>query len=58
MEELARLRTEFKRIGLNINQITKLFNSYPEPLQKATYAKLAFDNYLAIETKVDRLAVA
>ncbi len=55
MEELARLRTEIKRIGLNINQITKLFNSYPEPQRKAAYAKLAFDNYLGIESKVDRL---
>jgi hypothetical protein len=55
MEELARLRTEIKRIGFNINQITKLFNSYPEPQRKAAYAKLAFDNYLAIESKVDRL---
>jgi hypothetical protein len=55
MEELACLRTEIKRIGLNINQITKLFNSYPEPQRKAAYAKLAFDNYLMIESKVDRL---
>ena len=31
MEELANLRTEIRAIGININQITKLFNTYPEP---------------------------
>src|SRR5580658_6237139 len=55
MEELSHLRTEINLIGININQITKLFNSYPEPQRKAIYAKLAFDNYLRIESKVDRL---
>ena len=55
MEALSHLRTEINLIGININQITKLFNSYPEPQRKAIYAKLAFDNYLRIESKVDRL---
>ena len=55
MEELTRLRTEIKHVGVNINQITKKFNSYPEPQRKAFFAKLAFQQYLAIESKIDRL---
>ena len=55
MEELTRLRTEIKHIGVNINQITRKFNSYPEPQRKAFYAKMAFQEYLAIEPRIDRL---
>ena len=55
MEELSRLRTEIRAIGVNINQITHQFNTYPEPQLKAFYAKMAFQQYLAIESKVDRL---
>ena len=55
MEELTRLRTEIKAIGVNINQITRHFNTYPEPSRKALYAKLAFQEYLAIEPRIDRL---
>jgi hypothetical protein len=55
MEELARLRTEIVRIGVNINQITKVFNSYPERERKAFYGKLAFAQYSGIEAKIDRL---
>jgi hypothetical protein len=55
MEELARIRTEIMRIGVNINQITKTFNSYPERERKAFYAKLAFAQYSGIEAKIDCL---
>ena len=55
MEELTRLRTEIKHIGVNINQITRKFNTYPEPQRKAFYAKMAFQEYLAIEPRIDRL---
>lgn len=55
MEELARLRTEIRAIGVNINQITHQFNTYPEPQRKAFFAKMAFQQYLAIELKVDQL---
>jgi hypothetical protein len=55
MEELTRLRTEIKHIGVNINQITKKFNTYPDPQRQAFFAKVAFQQYLAIETKIDRL---
>ncbi|HVU96875.1 MAG TPA: plasmid mobilization relaxosome protein MobC [Puia sp.] len=55
MEELTRLRTEIKHIGVNINQITRKFNTYPEPQRKAFYAKMAFQEYLAIEPRINRL---
>jgi hypothetical protein len=55
MEELTRLRIELKHIGVNINQITRKFNTYPEPQRKAFYAKMAFQEYLAIEPRIDRL---
>lgn len=55
MEELASLRNEIRAIGININQITRLFNTYPEPRRKEFYAKTAFNEYLQIETKIDRL---
>jgi len=55
MEELANLRGEIKAIGVNINQITRLFNTYPQQQRKEFYAKTAFSEYLAIDSKIDRL---
>ncbi len=55
MEELANLRGQIRAIGVNINQITRLFNTYPEPRRKEFYAKTAFNEYLQIEAKIDRL---
>jgi len=55
MEELANLRGQIRSIGVNINQITRLFNTYPEPRRKEFYAKTAFNEYLQIEPKIDRL---
>jgi hypothetical protein len=55
MEELAALRSEIRAIGVNINQITRWFNTYPEPRQKEFYAKIAFGKYMALEGKIDRL---
>jgi hypothetical protein len=55
MEELADLRGQIRAIGVNINQITRLFNTYPEPRRKEFYAKTAFNEYLQIEVKIDRL---
>ncbi|TDW97069.1 plasmid mobilization protein [Dinghuibacter silviterrae] len=57
MEELALLRTELKAIGVNINQITHKFNTYPETTKKALYAKIAFEEYQAIDAKVNTLLV-
>lgn len=55
MEELASLRGQIRAIGVNINQITRLFNTYPEPRRKEFYAKTAFNEYLQLERKIDRL---
>ncbi len=48
MEELTANRSEIKAIGVNINQITRFFNTYPEPQRKVFYAKMAFQQYLAL----------
>lgn len=55
MEELAALRNEIRAIGVNINQITRWFNTYPAPKQKEFYAKIAFGKYVTLEDKIDRL---
>ena len=55
MEELAKLRSEIRAIGVNINQITRLFNTYPEPQRKALFAKMAFKEHQAIEPKIAEL---
>ena len=55
MEELAALRAELRSIGININQITRLFNTYPELRRKEFYAKIAFKEYVHIEGKIDQL---
>ncbi|BAV04461.1 hypothetical protein FLA_0452 [Filimonas lacunae] len=57
MQELVKIRTELKSIGININQITRLFNTYPEKTRKEFYAKTAFHQYTAIHNQVNRLYV-
>lgn len=57
MEELASIRAQLKYAGVNINQMTKRFHTYPELNTKAFYAKIAFEQYLAQQEKVDRLLV-
>jgi len=55
MEELGKLRGEIRAIGININQITRLFNTYPEPNRKALYAKMAFKEHQSLEPKITQL---
>jgi MobC-like protein len=55
MQELAQLRYEIRAIGVNVNQITHLFNTYPEPARKAAYAKIAFQEYLALQPKIEKV---
>ncbi len=55
MEELSRLRAEIRAIGVNINQITRLFNTYPEPRKKALYAAMAFREHQALEPLIKEL---
>jgi len=55
LEELARLRGEIRYIGVNINQITRHFNTYPEPIRKATFAKLAFEEYQKVQPRIEAI---
>ncbi len=55
MEELSLLRSEIRAIGVNINQITRWFNTYPEPQRKLFQSKLAFNEYRLLKSKIDRL---
>ena len=55
MEELAKHRTEINAIGVNINQITRHFNTYPDAIRKEYYAKTAFAAYLALQPKIERI---
>lgn len=55
MEELARIRKELKSIGININQLTKSFNSAGEEMHKAFYTIKVMEQYKPVEAKVDRL---
>jgi hypothetical protein len=57
LEELASLRAEIKAIGVNINQITKKFNTYPELKRKEFYGKIAFAEYMMLEAKIEKLLV-
>lgn len=55
MEELAANRAEIRAIGVNINQMAKLFNTYPELKPKIFYAKNGYEKYLRIEANIERL---
>jgi MobC-like protein len=54
LEELAALRGEIKAIGVNINQITRLFNTYKEDQKKEFFAKIGLKQYLRMEDKIDQ----
>lgn len=55
MEMLSAIRNELRAIGVNINQITRFFNSYPDARRKEFYAKTAFRTYLEIDSRVNQL---
>lgn len=55
MEELTRLRGELRAIGVNINQLTRYFNTYPEPRRKELYAAMAFKEYQAIQPTIEQI---
>jgi hypothetical protein len=40
---------------VNINQITRLFNTYPDKYRKEFYAKTAFSAYQALQPKIEQL---
>jgi hypothetical protein len=56
LEELAATRSEIRAIGVNINQITRYFNSYPEDDRKQFYAKVGLTKFILMEKKVDWLS--
>jgi len=55
MEELANLRMEIKAIGVNINQITKKFHTYPDSSRKEFYAKTAFSAYQDLQPRIEQI---
>jgi hypothetical protein len=55
MEELAANRAEIRSIGVNINQMAKLFNTYPELRPKVFYARNGYERFLQIEKNIDKL---
>lgn len=55
MEELAGIRKELKAIGVNINQITRQFNSSPDGNQKMFYALKVSEHYKKVDDKVSQL---
>ena len=55
IQEMGNLRTEIRSIGVNINQITRAFNSYPEPFIKLLYAKKAFAEYQHLQPLITQL---
>jgi hypothetical protein len=56
--ELAGIRRELRAIGVNINQVTKAFNSTDIPGQKIYEALKILDEFKAVSTKVDALLEA
>jgi hypothetical protein len=55
IEELTSIRKELRSIGININQITRQFNTYPEKEQKIFYALGVSEQYQLVGKKVDQL---
>ena len=55
IEALAGIRKELRSIGININQITHQFNTYPEKERKLFYALEAAEQYSVVGNKVEQL---
>lgn len=55
MEELASIKKELRSIGININQITRHFNSVPDEQQKIFDALKVLEQYKRVEIKVEHL---
>ncbi|MCH7411271.1 plasmid mobilization relaxosome protein MobC [Belliella sp. DSM 111904] len=50
--KLARIRNELQSIGININQITRYFNSTSNPEEKLMYAEKVAKNYCGVGDKI------
>ncbi|RNL55562.1 plasmid mobilization relaxosome protein MobC [Pedobacter jejuensis] len=57
MEELSRIRKELKAIGININQLTRGFNSSRNEAGQAFYTQKALERSKEIDGKIDRLMI-
>ena len=55
MEELAANRAEIRAIGVNINQMAKLFNTDPDLKPKMFYAKNGYARFLSLENNIETL---
>lgn len=57
MEALSAIRSELNAIGVNINQVTRYFNSDPDPRQKLQYASKVAEQFTTVGGKVDQLLI-
>jgi len=55
MEELASIKKELRSIGVNINQITRHFNSVSDEQQKVFDALKVSEQYKRVEIRVEHL---
>ena len=55
MEEIAGIRQELRSIGININQITRHFNTSNRERQRVFLAHQALEQYAKTEAKVNLL---
>ncbi len=55
LEEMASIRKELKAIGININQITRSFNTDKAGIHRAYYVMKVADLYKNVDAKVDIL---
>jgi len=55
MDKLSSIRTELHAIGININQITKWFNTEQKPAGKVYHSLQAASIYQNVDKKVDEL---
>lgn len=55
MENLSSIREELRRIGININQVTRYFNACKSDGQKDGYAGKVADLFSSVEPKVNLL---
>ncbi|MCH7414313.1 plasmid mobilization relaxosome protein MobC [Belliella sp. R4-6] len=53
--KLARIRNELQAIGVNINQITRYFNSSQDVEAKQAYAEKVVPHYRNVEGKIEEL---
>jgi len=55
MEEMALIRKELKAIGVNINQLTRGFNSDKQGKYQSYFIRKSLEQYGKVDEKVERL---